>query len=120
MTSAFFTASGFDRFPDVMVKPERRRREYVNGVLARGEACSRYRPARRLWVRERQGHYVPNPALQLRVRQPDGSEAWRPILEVLNAAWLEGQLVAGAHGRLTRVPLPEPLPATARALLGRA
>jgi hypothetical protein len=110
VTSAFFMGRGFETFPDVMVKPERRRREYVNGVLARGEACSRYRPARRLWVRERQGHYVPNPALQLRVRQPDGSEAWRPILEALDTAWLEDQLVPDAHGLLSRVPPPGPLP----------
>ncbi len=41
----------------------------------RAEACSSYRPARRLWVRERQGHYVPNPALKLRVRQSDGTDA---------------------------------------------
>jgi hypothetical protein len=110
VTSAFFMRSGFEMFPDVMVKPERKRREYVNGVLARGEVYSKYRPARRLWVRERQGHYVPNPALQLRVRQPDGSESWRPIFEALNAAWLDAQLAPSAHGQLSRVPLPGLLP----------
>jgi hypothetical protein len=109
MTSAFFMGDRFDAFPDVMVRPERKRREYVNAVLARCEVHSKYRPARRLWVRERQGHYVPNPALQLRVRQPDGSEDWRPILESLNAGWLDAQLGADGHGRLSRVPLPGPL-----------
>jgi hypothetical protein len=109
MTSAFFMGDRFDTFPDVMVRPERKRREYVNGVLARCEVHSKYRPARRLWVRERQGHYVPNPALQLRVRQPDGSEDWRPVLEAVNAGWLDAQLVANGHGRLSRVPLPGPL-----------
>jgi hypothetical protein len=109
VTSAFLVANGFEAFPDVMVKPERRRREYVNAVLARAEASSSYRPARRLWVRERHGHYIPNPALLLRERQADGTEAWRPILEVLNAAWLEAQLAPEAFGRLSRVPLPGPL-----------
>lgn len=110
VTSAFFLKNGFESFPDVMVRPERKRREYVNGVLARCEVNSKYRPARRLWIRERQGHYVPNPSLQLRVRQPDGAEHWRPILEALNAAWLDGQLAPDARGRLSRVPAPGPLP----------
>ena len=108
VTSAFLLQKGFETFPDVMVKPERKRRAYVNAVLARAEACSSYRPARRLWVRERQGHYVPNPALKLRVRQPDGTDAWLPILEVLNAAWLDAQLMPSARGQLSRVPLPGP------------
>ena len=110
VTSAFIVENGFEAFPGVMVKPERRRREYVSSVLARAEAGSSYRPARRLWVRERLGHYLPNPALQLRVRQPDGSEAWRPIYEVLNAAWLDAQLVSGARGHLSHVPPPGSLP----------
>lgn len=104
VTSAFLREGGFEAFPDVMVKPERKRRAYVSAVLARAEAGSSYRPARRLWIRERQGHYVPNPALKLRVRQPDGTDAWLPILEVLNAAWLDAQLIPRAHGRLSRVP----------------
>lgn len=114
VTSAFLLEGGFEAFPDVLVKPERKRRAYVSAVLARGEACSSYRPARRLWVRERQGHYVPNPALKLRVRQLDGTDAWLPILEVLNAAWLDAQLTSGARGHLSRVPLPGPLPEPAR------
>lgn len=109
VTSAFLVENGFEAFPDVMVKRERRRRQYVSAVLARAEASSSYRPARRLWVRERLGHYVPNPALLLRERQADGTEAWRPILEILNAAWLDAQLAPRAHGRLAHVPMPGPL-----------
>jgi hypothetical protein len=109
VTSAFLLQDGFEAFPDVMVKPERKRRAYVNAVLARAEAGSSYRPARRLWVRERQGHYVPNPALKLRVRQPDGTDAWLPLLEVLNAPWLDAQMLPTALGRLSRVALPGPL-----------
>ena len=39
----------------------RRKRSYVNQVLARAEVHSSYQPARRLWVRTRNGHYFPNP-----------------------------------------------------------
>jgi hypothetical protein len=116
VTSAFLRGNGFEAFPDVMVKPERKRREYMNGVLARAEACSTYRPARRLWVRERQGHYVLNPSLLLRV-QADGSEAWRPIFEVLNTAWMDAQLMSSARGHLSRVPPPGPLPEPVRAAM---
>jgi hypothetical protein len=115
VTAAFLRENGFEAFPNVMVKPARKRREYVNGVLARAEACASYRPARRLWVRERLGHYVPNPALLLRVRQADGSEAWRPMFEVLNAAWLDAQLTPDARGRLSGVPVPGELPEPVRA-----
>lgn len=114
VTSAFVLDDGFEDFPDVMVKPERKRRTYVSAVLARAEASSSYRPARRLWVRERHGHYVPNPALKLRVRQADGSEAWQPILEVVNAAWLEAHLSPRAGGHLSRLVLPGPVADAAR------
>ena len=43
---------------------KRRKRSYVNQVLARAEVGSAYLPARKLWVRARNGHYLPNPALQ--------------------------------------------------------
>ncbi len=47
-------------FPRSVVPEERRRRVYWNGVLARAEVDSSYRPARRLWRRERAGHYLPS------------------------------------------------------------
>jgi hypothetical protein len=106
VTASFIMGGAFERFPGVLVKPERKRREYVNSVLARAEAHSSYRPARRLWVRERLGNYLPNPALLLRERQADGTEAWRPILEVLNGAWLDAQLGPRSSGRLANVPVP--------------
>jgi hypothetical protein len=37
------------------------KRTYVNQVLARAEVHSSYQPARRLWVRTKNGHYFPNP-----------------------------------------------------------
>ena len=45
---------------------KRRKRSYVNQVLARAEVDSTYKPARKLWARTRNGHYLPNPAMLLR------------------------------------------------------
>ena len=57
----------FHAFPDVVVRESRRQRTYVNSVLARSEVNSRYATSRQLWQRERQGHYMPNPKVLLRV-----------------------------------------------------
>ena len=62
----------------------RRKRSYVNQVLARAEVNSGYRPARRLWVRAKNGHYLPNPAMQLRV-----GDAWTPVYQALALDWID-------------------------------
>lgn len=82
-------ATAFPGFPEVVVRHSRRERTYVNHVLSRSEAGSSYPTSRRLWIRERQGHYAPNPELQLRVQQEDGSSAWLPVQEVLAIDWLQ-------------------------------
>ena len=58
-------------------------------MLARAEVGSDYRPARKLWLRLKNGHYLPNPALQLRVRASDGQEHWQAIYAVLNLPAVE-------------------------------
>ena len=65
-------------------KEIRRRRSYVNQVLARAEVDSGYRPARRLWARTRNGHYLPNPAMLLRK-----GEDWRPVYEAIKLDWID-------------------------------
>ena len=62
----------------------RRKRSYVNQVLARAELDSGYEPARRLWVRGRNGYYFPNPQMQLRV-----GAAWQPVYELLALDWID-------------------------------
>jgi hypothetical protein len=57
---------------------ERRKRTYWNGVLARAEEGAAYRPARRLWRRERMGQYVPSATTRLRVADDDGPETPGP------------------------------------------
>lgn len=74
--------------PEHLWKTQRRKRSYVNAVLARGEALSQYQPARRLWVRTEIGHYLPNPLLQLRTHSSEGPD-WRPLFQVLNLPWMD-------------------------------
>lgn len=102
-----------DAMPAHVLKPERRRRIYANQVLARAEVDSSYLPARRLWVRTVNGHYLPNPELQLRVpaaARPVGDEAadsspgivWQPVYGVLNLALIdEGTLERPDYPSLT-------------------
>ncbi|MBL0087687.1 MAG: AAA family ATPase [Ideonella sp.] len=63
---------------------KRRKRSYVNQVLARAEVGSAYQPARKLWVRARNGHYLPNPDMQLRV-----AGAWMPVYEAMALGWVD-------------------------------
>ncbi|MBC7610569.1 MAG: AAA family ATPase [Polaromonas sp.] len=75
--------------PDYLWSPQRRKRSYINHVLARAELESSYQPARQLWVRVTNGHYLPNPALQLRASNTtDTGTAWRPVYDALNLSWL--------------------------------
>jgi hypothetical protein len=84
-----------DRLPPHLWSAQRRKRDYVSSVLARAEHDSSYRPARQLWVRTTNGHYLPSPRMQLRVRAPEGAEAegdrivWRPVYAVLNLSWVD-------------------------------
>jgi len=77
-----------DCLPDHLWKPARKKRTYVNAVLARAEIDSQYQPARRLWMRTANGHYVPNPQLLLRSAGSGEASPWRPLEDVLNMAWV--------------------------------
>lgn len=93
-------AGNFGCFPFNVVSERRRRREYWNAVFARSEANSSYVPARRLFVRERQGHYVPNPSVDLRVIDADGGETWTPVDRALGVHLFAGD----PHRRELREP----------------
>jgi hypothetical protein len=62
----------------------RAKRTYVNQVLARAEVHSSYQPARRLWVRTKNGHYFPNPDMQLRA-----GEGWQSVYEQMALTWID-------------------------------
>jgi Ankyrin repeats (many copies)/UvrD-like helicase C-terminal domain/AAA domain len=86
------------RFPRSVLPEERRRRVYWNGVLARGEVDSTYRPARRLWRRERQGHYVPSPEARVRTSDERGTETLRSAYDALRIDLLDRHAHAAVHG----------------------
>ena len=75
--------------PEYLWKAKRHKRSYVNQVLARAEVNSAYSPSRRLWVRVSNGHYLPNPDMQLRTHAVDDAPAWRPVYEVMNLDWVD-------------------------------
>jgi len=86
--------------PEHLWKAQRRKRSYVNQVLARAEVHSAYQPARRLWARTMNGHYVPNPLLMLRANAGSAHDgpAWRPVYDVLNLPWVDAG-TAESNGR---------------------
>lgn len=80
--------------PEHLWKARRKKRSYVNQVLARAEVHSSYQPARRLWVRTMNGHYLPNPSMQLRTRASNEGPGWRPAYEALNLPWVDAGTTA--------------------------
>jgi len=78
-----------DSFPESVWPEKRRKRVYFNSVLSRTEVDSSYLPARRLWQRMRNGHYLPNPALQLRVSGAHGEQSWQPVYQTLRLDLIE-------------------------------
>jgi hypothetical protein len=76
---------GLERLPEHLWPKPRRRRDYVSSVLARAEVDSKYRPARKLWMRRETGYYLPSPDLRLKRKTAEG-ETWVAIAEALNLA----------------------------------
>jgi hypothetical protein len=74
--------------PDHLWRAGRRKRTYVNSVLARAEVASSYRPARKLWERWGNGYYMPARDMYLRRRDAEGDDTWVPITEALNLPWV--------------------------------
>jgi len=87
--NADYLMRSIEHFPASIWPAERRKRTYFNSVLARTEAESSYRPARKLWLRMGSGFYMPNPQLRLRVLDAQGQEHWQPIYETLQLDLVE-------------------------------
>ncbi len=87
--TALLMRDAFERFPEVVVRAARRKRTYLNHLFARNERDGSYKPNRKLWVRARQGYYMFNPEVSLKVQQRDGSEAWLPLPTLVGHAWLQ-------------------------------
>ena len=99
-----------EHFPVGVLREERRKRTWFNAVLARAEVGSHYEPARRLWMRWRNGYYVPNPTMRLRVPGTDGQEEWQPV----HAAMALRRVLAGNGYGAARTALESLLPKSER------
>ncbi|MHB1588333.1 MAG: hypothetical protein ACYCUL_01850, partial [Metallibacterium scheffleri] len=78
-----------ETLPEALWPAARRKRTYINHVLARAELGANYRPSRQLWVRVQQGYYMPNPAMKLRAsRQADSTTGWVDLDKACNLDWV--------------------------------
>jgi hypothetical protein len=99
-TSALLDENALSAFPRSVVPEVRRKRSYWNSVLARAEVDASYVPARKLWVRERQGHYMPSPKLRVRVRDGEaGTERFVALVELLRLPLVSELSSVQARGR---------------------
>ncbi len=85
--SAFDTQSILDvwaNMPANVVIPERNRRQYLSGVLARNEVSRDYTYNRALFERITQGWYQFNSRLLVRSSDPESNQSWISIFQALN------------------------------------
>jgi len=73
----------WQHLPANIVRPERRRRQYLSSVLARNEIDRDYAYNRALFRRLQQGWYQFDPGLSVRRRQAE-DEIWLPVIAALN------------------------------------
>ncbi len=67
-----------ERLPAEAVRPDKRRRQYLSGVLSRNEVGRDYPYNRRLFLRLSHGHYVLNPGIELRT-----GDGFTPVYDVM-------------------------------------
>ncbi len=115
--SVDFLRRNVDVFPERVLREARRRRTYFNHLLARAEVDSAYVPARRLWKRVRQGHYVINPDLQVKLKMTTGQDSTWVDVSLLTdpvvRAWL-ARTPGACRGRTETGGGPTPGPGDAR------
>jgi len=99
-SAAYVDDDVFAKLPEVVVREKRKKRAYLNHLFSRACVGSNYTPNRQLWKRQSQGWYVLNPQLRLRVDNADGTQAWRPLGEIVHAGWLL------AHVEVLKTPKP--------------
>ncbi|WP_188961071.1 ankyrin repeat domain-containing protein [Deinococcus aquiradiocola] len=96
--SVDFLRRNVDVFPERVLREARRRRTYFNHLLARAEVDSAYVPARRLWKRVRQGHYVINPDLQVKLKMTTGQDSTWVNVSLLTDPVVRAWLAPDAGG----------------------
>jgi hypothetical protein len=93
----------WQQLPAWLWPEKRRKRTYVNQVLARAEVHSSYQPARRCGCGHSNGHYLPEPGAAAA-----HGDAMAPVYEVMALAWIDRGC---GDGELYR---PKPLELVAR------
>ncbi|GAC1394041.1 MAG: ankyrin repeat domain-containing protein [Polyangiales bacterium] len=94
ISTAALSGGAFESFPHEVVTEKRKKRTYLNHLFARNEIGSSYTPNRKLWRRERNGHYVPNPALLVRTLDAQGDATWRPFATTQGEAHFQAHWLA--------------------------
>jgi Ankyrin repeats (many copies) len=79
----------FEALPAQVLPDWRKKRAYINGVLARSEASATYATGRKLWTRERHGHYFINRDLSFRVNEGE----YVPMADLLGITQVETHLM---------------------------
>ncbi|GBU08932.1 hypothetical protein AwWohl_00700 [Gammaproteobacteria bacterium] len=83
--SAGYLEDFISLLPDDVVAFNRRKRSYINHILARAEKSSNYSPSRQLWVRVKTGYYILNKDILLR----EHSDApWIKLEEWINQSFI--------------------------------
>ena len=110
----------YERMPAAVLPPERRKRSFISGVLARNEVDRDYAYNRRLFKRVATGFYQLNPTLSVRRRGHDGGDEWVPIFSALNLP-LAKELADPCHDRrIDNLLKFAGLPPTAEPIVPRA
>lgn len=109
-------AAAAGKLPDAVVAPERKKRTYLTGVLARNELDRDYAYNRRLFLRVSNGKYQFNPSLSLRRRGKEGEE-WVPVFAALNLALVKELATPDYDVFIDRLLEMSHLPATPEAML---
>jgi hypothetical protein len=100
-TAQFLDERALEALPRNLLPEQRRKRAYWNAVLARAEVDSSYRPARRLWRRERVGHYFPS-SVGIRVPGESGRpDTFTPLDELLATQLLDPEGVVPVRNAAT-------------------
>jgi hypothetical protein len=86
----------WQHLPANIVRPERRRRQYLSSVLARNEIDRDYAYNRALFRRLQQGWYQFNPGLAVRRRQGE-DEIWLPVYRRAQSAADQRGLALGSR-----------------------
>ncbi|MBK1619885.1 hypothetical protein CKO42_15825 [Lamprobacter modestohalophilus] len=76
-----------EHFPESIVPERRKKRPYISSILSKNELNRDAPYNRKLFQRWKQGHYLFNPQLSLRIE-----DQWQPIFELLQPQRLAAQL----------------------------